>query len=119
MAYSIARQRTAQNNPFSFFFWMILICAVVVMVVYGVHAIESHGRAVANTVRTCLTNNGTLEVWYNPSTGREARLCQINKGTFGIMIVERGREVTSFIKNKLHRLDQIYRYLENTGYVPK
>lgn len=70
-------------------------------------------------MRTCLTNNGALEVWYNPISGRDALLCQISPKLFGIMVTEGNREVTSFIKDKLSRLDQVYKYLENKGYIPK
>lgn len=85
---------------------------------------RSHGEAKhgahAEQIRECIQRNGFLQEWFNPLTNRRARVCQLKETLFGLQIVqERGgvwQEVTSFLKSKLTRLDQVEQYLRNTGY---
>lgn len=79
------------------------------------HAVERHG-ADALLVRQCMNDRPPIETWFHPSTGRQASICQIDDGRFGIQIEEAGREVTSFVKEKLRHIDQVRRYLVNRGY---
>jgi len=84
------------------------------------HGEQRHGSA-AVQVRDCLTK-GAMQEWVNPQTGRHARLCEISPGRYGIQIIEQEggiwREVTAFIKDKMTSLDQVSRYLTNSGYTP-
>ncbi len=85
-------------------------------IILSAHAVEKHGE-MAVIVRQCMQKSGPLETWDNPTTGRQASVCQVGD-RFGIQIVENGREITSFIKEKLKSLEQVRRYLENSGYFP-
>jgi len=100
-------------------FVFILLCAVATVllaVLYGSHATEKHGDA-AVMVRECIERGGEIERWLNPDTRREAVICEVKPGKYGIQIQRFEREVTSFIKDKLRNLEQVRRYLINRGYV--
>ena len=84
-------------------------------IVYGQHAIDRHGST-AEAVRQCLTNNNPVVKLHNPTTGRDASICQISTGLFGIMITEGEKEITSFEKEKMNTIDKVIRYLNNAGY---
>lgn len=86
------------------------------------HPLEKHG-AEAVAVENCIDGGGTLAVWMNPDTQRRLKLCQIPdgeyQGKYGLHIEEANSEwVTSFIKNKMTKLDQVLTYLANAGYRP-
>ena len=81
----------------------------------GAHAVQRHGED-ALAVRECLDRQGQIELWFNPATGRHARVCQL-QDKFGIQIVRADKEITSFIKEKMKRLDQVHTYLVNRGYL--
>lgn len=103
-------------------FFILLFAALTVTIImaaiaYNDHAVERHGAA-AGLVRQCMSSNGPAETWLNPSNGREAHICEIDEGLYGIQIEEDGREVTSFIKEKFSRIDQVRQYLINGGYGP-
>lgn len=99
--------------PFPGCEWFMAIMGAVVL--YQAHAIIKHGME-AIAVRECIANGGALELWANPDTGRQAEVCQLANGKYGIHVTRFGREVTSFIKNKLTKLSQVERYLQNVGY---
>jgi len=83
------------------------------------HAALKH-KYTAAAAHECLMRDGPILEWVNPTTGRRARVCQIDAMTFGVQIIQPSfdgwHEVTAFIKNKLTRLDQVKRYLTNAGY---
>ncbi len=85
------------------------------------HAVERHGNS-AYAVRNCLNDKGAMQTWYNPATGRTARVCAIGEFTFGIQILENVngtlKEVTAFVKDKMVRVEQVANYLKNAGYQP-
>jgi len=85
------------------------------------HATISHVND-AEIVRNCLSRN-TYKLFQNPLTNRIARICQVDNNTWGIQIVERingkSEEVTSFLKNKMSKYEDIVRYLNNRGYILK
>ncbi len=85
------------------------------------HAVARHGGS-AIVVRNCLNDKGAMQTWFNPTTGRTARVCLIGDTTFGIQILEdvneTMREVTAFIKDKFTRVEQVAQYLKNRGYQP-
>lgn len=88
------------------------------------HPLEKHGEE-AIAVEECIQNNGKLLSWVNTTTGRIANLCQIPDGKYagkyGLQILEEADEswVTSFVKNKMTKLDQVLQYLINAGYFPQ
>ena len=85
----------------------------------------SHGavkhRIGSVSVHDALAHSFPLLEWENPTTGRRARVCQVGT-VFGIQIIElhagQWVEVTAFVKSKLTRLEQVQKYLRNTGYQP-
>jgi hypothetical protein len=85
------------------------------------HGVAKHGDS-AVQVRNCLNDKGAMQEWVNPQTGRRALVCQVGPHTFGMQIIEERegiwREVTSFIKSKMTRIDQVMNYLRNAGYQP-
>jgi putative hemolysin len=80
------------------------------------HAVVQHG-AEAEAVRNCLNQNGPFAVWQKPD-GRFLRLCQLPDGHFGAQICkDEGclHEITAYVKNKMTRIEQLIKYLENMG----
>jgi len=85
---------------------------------------SSHGEAkhhdAAVMVHTCINQNGVMQEWVNPNSGRRARVCEIQPGKFGIQVIEQKggawREVTAFLKDKMTSATQVARYLRNAGY---
>lgn len=100
-----------------FILFLLLVC-IALAVTYSTHAVLKHGSD-AWDVRNCINKNGALEIWTNPATGRDALICQLGKGLFGIQILKGNEEKTAFVKEKLKRLEQVRNYLSNTGYIPK
>ena len=95
---------------------ILIAAAIVFLIAITPHAVERHG-ADALSVRACLDGGPPLETWQNPTTGRQADICQIDN-LFGLQISENGKEVTSFVKEKLKTMAQVRKYLENRGYIP-
>lgn len=86
------------------------------------HPVEKHGEE-ALAVNACIDAGGQLAEWVNPDTHRRLKLCQIAdgkySGKYGLQVLEENSEwVTSFIKNKMTKLDQVLQYLVNAGYRP-
>lgn len=113
----IATHSNINPKPFA---WLTLaaLAAVLVLLAVGAiaHADLRHG-AEAEMARTCADN--PQHMFFNPATGRTALVCLTPEGKFGLVILdERGKEVTAFIKNKLRSFDQVVQYLRNTGYGP-
>lgn len=96
---------------------LLLIVSILSAIVLNSHAFDRHGDQ-AWEVRNCISGGGTIDTWINPDTSRLAHICQIESNRFGIQIEKAGREITSFVKNKLKNLEQIHRYLANQGYRP-
>ena len=101
--------------------WPLITSALSTISYAFTHA-DKHGAA-AIAVRFCLNNSGPIQRWHNPNTGRIANLCEIEPGKFGIQIVEPDangiqHEITAFVKDKFTRIEQVVRYLKNTGYEP-
>ena len=110
--YTIALSLNQTRNPLPI---LLLACLIVLAGIYGVHAIEKHGEDAA-LVRSCIEQQGPAETWVNPLTGRSAWLCWTPDG-WGVQIRIGEQEITSFVKNKLSKLQDVYRYLINRGYV--
>jgi hypothetical protein len=79
------------------------------------HAVERHGYDVLEIDRVC-RSGGMQETWWNPNTSRTAFVCKIDE-KWGIAIYEEGKLVTAFFKDKMRTLQQVWKYLQNAGYV--
>lgn len=77
------------------------------------HAIERHGET-AIKAASCIEDPNS-HIFFNEQTNRKGYACMID-GRWAVAITENGRKVTAFFKEKLKRLDQVIRYMENTGY---
>ena len=113
----------AVGNPFGKFLLFVAFAILGIMgIVYMVsttpsqHALERHGEE-AVLAHSCMNDGGTIQATLTrPSDGRKATVCQIN-GVFYVYVEEAcGQEVTSMCKNKMSRLDQVLKYLNNRGY---
>jgi hypothetical protein len=98
---------------------MILFVLIITLaVIYNTHAVTRHGTD-ALIVRECMNRQGPLETWTNLETNRDAHIVCLPDGKFGIQVCDqKDCEITSFIKEKLNRVEQVYRYLRNRGYEP-
>src|SRR3989304_2174506 len=79
-------------------------------------AVVRHG-ADASVAQAC-KGDGTQQVFrfYNEASHRSGRVCQVN-GVWAVVILdEAGREVTSFVKNKMKTFQQVLKYMRNAGY---
>jgi len=115
------------SNPFKPIFFLLILAALVLafapvlgqVVTDYSHGELKHGPA-ALTVRQCIDQNGPMQVWQNPANGRQARVCELAPGLFGVQIIEqvngKWQELTSFAKSKMSCIDQVDKYLANVGY---
>lgn len=87
------------------------IIGIIVAINYCNHAIARHGED-AILVRKCMAEKGPIQVWQKPD-GRVVNVCEVESGVFGLMITDGIHEVTSFIKEKMTRLEQVEQYLKN------
>ncbi len=98
--------------------WIVVLIAVVaaaVAVVPSLHAQEKHG-AEASQARQCLDGEHQVFKFHNATTNRTGIVCDVG-GMFGVVIIdELGNEVTSFLKNKMSRFEQVLKYMRNAGY---
>lgn len=82
------------------------------------HADTEHPDT-APRVRQCLKENGTLFV-LKVDKSRVLRICQIDATTFGFQIVDfilgKALEKTSYIKDSIYSLDDLYEYVIRSGY---
>ena len=94
---------------------LIIIAIMFAAVIYGPHAAARHG-GLAVEIRDCVSRGGTMETWMNPDTGRQANICQLANGMFGVQICKGNNEITCIPKEKMSKLEQVYQYLKNRGY---
>lgn len=90
---------------------IILLVILFAACVYGTHAVIRHGEE-AEAVRKCLENNDPLQTWVKPD-GRVIYICRLPDGRFGVQVRDGIREITSYIKNKMSRLNQVEAWLHN------
>jgi hypothetical protein len=86
------------------------------------HAAEKHGTGIIAQINQCFDKNGTM-VQMIRSDGRRAEICKMDNGKYAVRILEDNgtggwRMVTEFIKDKMKTLDEVFRYLSNSGYTP-
>ena len=99
-------------------FILMLIACITIVFVLSTHALEKH-KTEAEIVEECLDKNGPIATLTRSSDNRKAIICEVFPGKFGVKIDEEsGTNVTAFIKNKFRTLEQVFRYLKNTGYEP-
>lgn len=80
------------------------------------HAELKHGSYEAEQARRCLSQKNNVFF----SDTRKAIYCYLEDiDKWAVIIVENGKEVTAFLKNKLKRESQVIRYLNNAGYFAK
>jgi len=117
MTLSNEYRNSEYQKPNLTWLWLALFVAIVVMAIaYQSHALDRHGTD-AEIVRLCMTDPGQpFMIVTNLETGRQAWLRNLPNGRYGIQIVKDGKEITSFIKEKMRDLDQVLNYLFNRGY---
>jgi len=117
---------TAEYEEKSPIFFLLIIFALICFgfywvinngeVINGSHAVEKHGEEIVSVVRNC---NGGIEL-FNPDTNRIACIVNLGDKKFGVRIIEKVgdsyKEVTAFIKDKMHSVEQVIKYLNNRGY---
>lgn len=92
----------------------LLMLAVLAAIMFGIaHAIEKHGVDGLNAYNCSIGSDNLLQHWQKPD-GRDVYVCDVN-GKFGIVVEENGNPITAFIKDKFARLEQVERYLINSG----
>jgi hypothetical protein len=79
------------------------------------HAAVRHGAA-ASEALACKEEGAGATMFYNAATGRTGLVCQVNGHWAVVILDEAGREVTSFVKEKMHAFRQVLRYMRNAGY---
>jgi hypothetical protein len=105
---------TASYHQRSFPTELILLAIIIALAVVSMHALAKHGEA-AITASQC-ADRPELRM-FNPENGRIAFICMTSVGKWGVWIVEStGKEVTSFLKEKMKSLEQVIRYMKNAGY---
>lgn len=111
------RERGSSGKIFIFIFLAILLAIAFSFIKPPDHAIQKHGENTVWQIERCIQEKGVLQTWKNYQTQREALICQLHDNLFGIKIQDSfGRRITSFIKEKMTRVGQVEKYLENSGY---
>jgi hypothetical protein len=78
------------------------------------HALAKHGED-AVLAQQCKSSSFAYR-FYNPVTDRTGLACEVD-GKWAVVILDNaGREITSFVKNKLKSFDQVVKYMKNAGY---
>lgn len=97
------------------FLVIVLALVAITLAAIGPHANFRHGRE-ADIARVCGENPEYQ--FYHPQLGRWALVCYIPElSRWGITIVDQaGKEITSFVKNKMQYFEDVVRYLSNRGY---
>jgi hypothetical protein len=96
---------------------LIIVLLVVVGTTYS-HAVTKHGED-AIRVQNCMDTKGPMQVWHNPETNHVINVCEVEPGLFGLdvwaLIDGKWERITSFLKNKMSKPEQIWNYLTNSG----
>jgi len=79
------------------------------------HAAVRHGMD-ASLAQVCKGDGQQVFRFYNAASHRSGRVCLVD-GVWAVVILdEAGREVTSFVKNKMKTFQQVLKYMRNAGY---
>ena len=120
-------QSYPSHNLRLFIVFVCLTFVTALIVAAGQHAFDRRltesptGAAKVNSVINCVNRGGTIIRMINPANNRRADICLLSgtpdMGNFGVNITtEDGQPVTTILKEKLHCVDQVVRWLANTGY---
>lgn len=92
---------------------LILLALVIMLAAVSLHALEKHGEKAI--IASQCADRPELRMT-NPQTGRIAFICMTEAG-WGVAITEsNGNPVTSFLKDRAKRIEQVIKYLGNAGY---
>ena len=105
------------NNPFPKIF--IIFCILTLVVIgagISAHALEKHGSD-AITAEQCYEKHGALAVYLNPSNQRKVYCVPVPElSRFGVIVTsQEGKIITQFIKNKMKTIEDVIRYITNSG----
>lgn len=114
----------AVMTPKVFPIWLLVLALLALLMVpalqvateagVSMHAAVRHGTS-AQLAQACKGNPGST-LFVNSKTGRTGIVCQV-EGKWAVVIVDQwGKEVTSFVKEKMKSFDQVLRYMKNAGY---
>lgn len=79
------------------------------------HAVERHGTA-ALSAQECKSSTN-MKIFHNAATNRSGIVCLMADGHWGVVITDEvGREITSFVKEKMKTFEQVLKYMRNAGY---
>lgn len=109
-------QRKQPNFLVLLFFVVLTFLVVQAVMSYSDHAAIKHG-ADASLVRQCFENNEPpLQVYRKWDDGRGICVYDVS-GRFGLFITTQDglREITSYIKQKFTRIEQLEQYMRNAG----
>ena len=115
---------TAYFSPKLFPIWLLVLVLLAVLIVpalqvatdagVSMHAAVKHGTY-ATIAQKCKGNPDSTR-FYNPVTKRTGLVCQVD-GKWAVVIIDQwGKEVTSFVKEKMHSFEQVLKYMMNAGY---
>ena len=97
----------------------VMICLL--LVVCGTtlsHAVTKHGEN-AIRVSDCMDNRGPVQEWHNAANNHTIYICEVEPTVFGLDVLfqrdGRWERLTSFIKEKFTRIEQVENYLRNSG----
>jgi hypothetical protein len=101
------------TNPAKLFCLLMLFALAGGIVMFSLaHAMERHGD---DAVAVC--NQPPIMQLINPTTDRQAHICSMPDGKFGVKIVAKdGDTITAFVKEKMRTVEDVVRYLNNRGY---
>lgn len=111
-------------RPRVFPIWLLVLALLAVLMVpalqvateagVSMHAAVRHGTS-AQMAQGC-KGNPESTLFVNPKTGRTGIVCQVD-GKWAVVIIDQwGKEVTSFVKEKMHSFEQVLKYMKNAGY---
>lgn len=97
-------------------FFFLVVLPLALYIVTNLHAVERHGRSVVAAATNCFDNNSPALHMVNPTTHRNADVCFDGSKYHVHITSESGSPITTFTKDKMKDLSQVFRYLQNAGY---
>ena len=112
---TLGGQAPSFNLRFLFVLFVIAIVIAAVGAAPLIHADVRHGVD-ATAARQCLNGKQHTYLFHNAASNRYGTVCEI-EGVWGVVITDEfGREITSFLKNKMKTFNQVLKYMRNAGY---
>lgn len=103
-----------QRDSSGLFFFLLALAVIVAFSL--LHAVERHGSVAEDIVSRCDQGRWLVQM-QNPVSGRQARVCKISDGGFGVAVYEANDDLVTAFKNKARTLEDAIRYLKNSGYI--